>query len=132
VNAGRAALGTSNVQFPGLEVDIIPSQGHELAGSDRLPPPADRSARSSSIFTPGVERQETRNHGSQVGDSERYRRGSSRGGDVARHGLACLLDIGENPPRAVGVILSEFPVMTGGHEKGFGPSADSGGVPLKC
>jgi hypothetical protein len=22
---------------------------------------------------------------------------SSRGGDVARHGLACLLDIGENP-----------------------------------
>jgi hypothetical protein len=25
------------------------------------------------------------------------------------NGLACLLDIGENPPRAVGVILSEFP-----------------------
>ena len=24
------------------------------------------------------------------------------------NGLACLLDIGENPPRAVGVILSEF------------------------
>jgi hypothetical protein len=36
VNAGRAALGTPNVQFPGLEVDIIPSQGHELAGSQAV------------------------------------------------------------------------------------------------
>ena len=32
VNAGRAALGAANVQFPGLEVDIIPTQGYELAG----------------------------------------------------------------------------------------------------
>jgi len=47
---------------------------------------------------------------------------------VARHGLACLLDIGENPPRAVGVILSEFPCNTGGMKKVFGPSADSGGA----
>jgi len=81
VNAGRAALGTFNVQFPGLEVDIIPSQGHELAGSQAVAvgdqdghgatKSADRSARSSSIFTLGVERQEARYHGSQVGDSER-------------------------------------------------------------
>jgi hypothetical protein len=51
------------VQFPGLEVDIIPSQGHELAGSQAVAvgdqdgrgatKSADRSARSSSIFTPG-------------------------------------------------------------------------------
>jgi len=33
---GRAALGAPNVQFPGLEVDIIPSQGHELAGSQAV------------------------------------------------------------------------------------------------
>jgi hypothetical protein len=33
MNAGRAALGTANVQFAGLEVDVIPSQGHQLAGS---------------------------------------------------------------------------------------------------
>jgi hypothetical protein len=44
------------------------------------------------------------------------------------NGLACLLDIGENPPRAVGVILSEFPCNDRGHEKVFGPSADSGGA----
>ena len=36
MNAGRAALGPSNVQFPGLEVDIIPTQGHELAGSQAV------------------------------------------------------------------------------------------------
>jgi hypothetical protein len=36
VNAGRAALGAPNVQFPGLEVDIIPPQGHELAGSQAV------------------------------------------------------------------------------------------------
>jgi hypothetical protein len=36
VNAGRAALGAPNVQFAGLEVDIIPSQGHELAGSQAV------------------------------------------------------------------------------------------------
>ena len=36
MNAGRAALGAPNVQFPGLEVDIIPSQGHELAGSQAV------------------------------------------------------------------------------------------------
>jgi hypothetical protein len=36
VNAGRAAFGAPNVQFPGLEVDIIPSQGHELAGSQAV------------------------------------------------------------------------------------------------
>ena len=36
VNAGRAALGAPNVQFPGLEVDIIPTQGHELAGSQAV------------------------------------------------------------------------------------------------
>ena len=36
MNAGRAALGAPNVQFPGLEVDIIPTQGHELAGSQAV------------------------------------------------------------------------------------------------
>ena len=36
MNAGCAALGAPNVQFPGLEVDIIPSQGHELAGSQAV------------------------------------------------------------------------------------------------
>jgi hypothetical protein len=34
------------------------------------------------------------------------------------NGLACLLDIGENP-RAVGVILSEFSCNDRGHEKDF-------------
>ena len=48
------------------------------------------------------------------------------------NGLACLLDIGENPPRAVGVILSEFPCNTGGMKKVFGPSADSGARANKC
>ena len=36
MNAGRAALGAPNVQFPGSEVDIIPPQGHELAGSQAV------------------------------------------------------------------------------------------------
>ena len=36
MNAGRPALGASNVQFAGLEVDIIPSQGYEFAGSQAV------------------------------------------------------------------------------------------------
>src|SRR5262245_23744238 len=36
VNAGRAALGAPNVQFASLEVDVIPTQGHELAGAQAV------------------------------------------------------------------------------------------------
>jgi hypothetical protein len=36
VDTSRTALGAPNVQFPGLEVDIIPTQGHELAGSQAV------------------------------------------------------------------------------------------------
>src|SRR5262249_57816263 len=36
MNAGRAALGTPHVQFAGWEVDVIPTQGHQLAGSQAV------------------------------------------------------------------------------------------------
>ena len=36
VNANRAALGAPYVQLAGLEVDIVPTQGHELAGSQTV------------------------------------------------------------------------------------------------
>ena len=36
MDTGRAALGAPNVQFPGLEVDVIPTQGHKFAGSQAV------------------------------------------------------------------------------------------------
>ena len=30
MNAGRPALGAADMQFAGLEVDVVPSQGHKL------------------------------------------------------------------------------------------------------
>jgi len=37
VNAGRAALGAPNVQFPGREVDIVPAQGNQLRSPQTVP-----------------------------------------------------------------------------------------------
>jgi hypothetical protein len=36
VDASCAAFRTPYVQFAGLEIDVVPSQGHELAGSQAV------------------------------------------------------------------------------------------------
>jgi hypothetical protein len=37
VNAGVAALGTADVQFAGLEINVIPTQRNKLRGAQAVP-----------------------------------------------------------------------------------------------